>query len=235
MKTEKPIEERTLAIVAMGGSHRDYFFYNFDKEKPGNVADEVWAINSIALVMKCDMAVMMDDMKMMEANPKRKRFTDRIKTELADTPLLTSRAYPEYPQAIQYPLSEVLSKFQIRYLNGSVAYALAYALHMGYKHILLYGCDYMYDNKPGIYERGRGCVEFWIAVGTFVCGANIQVAESSTLMDTANPSFYGYWEQPNLEAVPDPDRPGEFNIEHKGWIPRKQSAGPAVLEDWKDL
>lgn len=235
-KTKKPIEERTLAILAMGGSQRDYFNYNFDKQNEGNVADEVWTINSMALVIKCDMAVITDDMKMMEANPKRYPFTQRLKNELADIPILSTRAYEDYPNVIQYPLEEVLTKFQVKYLNGSVAYALAYALHLGYKKILMYGCDYMYDGKPGVYESGRGCVEFWIAIGTFVCDANIQVAKTSTLMDMHKQEFYGYREQPKLKAVPDPDDPKMYIVKQVGWIPNPPEPDkPRILKDWKEL
>ena len=154
---EKPIEDRTLAIVAMGNSHRDYVYYNFDKEKEANVADEVWAINSIALVIKCDKAVMMDDFKGMSEKPERLPFVNRVKKELLDqgTQVISSRAYEEFgPNLVEYPLVDILNKFQYRYLNGSVAYALTYAMYLGYKRVILYGCDYMYDHKPEYTKRG---------------------------------------------------------------------------------
>lgn len=233
MKTNKPIEERRLAIVAMGNSHRDYVYYNFDKKQPGPVADEVWTINSTAFVLKCDMAVMMDDVKELEG--RRPEYAKRIQTELADLPILTSRAYPDYPQLIQYPIAEVLTQFQYRYLNGSVSYALAYALHKGYKNIILYGCDYMYDHKPGVYERGRGCVEFWIGVGSEKLGARISVAQSSTLMDSNHGGkLYGYLEQPDFKVTTD-DETQKVNLELVGWIPNPVEKKVPVVERLEEL
>src|SRR3990167_6906396 len=195
---------RKLAIVAMGASYRDYLNHNFHKEEEGNVADDIWAVNSAAFTFKHDLAIMMDDMKALEGNPKRKPYTDRIKREL-DTPILTSRKYLDYPTTIEYPLTDIINKFQFKYLNGSVAYALVYALYLGYKNIILYGCDYMYDQKPGLFEKGRGCVEFWIAYGTLKCDAHIMIARTSTLMDSNSFRFYGYREQPVFRGVNNPD------------------------------
>lgn len=205
--------KKKLAIVAMGNSMKDYMYVNFDKERSENIADEVWAINSMAFIIKNDMAVMMDDAKELEG--RRAAYAERIKKELGNHPILTSRAYPDYPQMIQYPLADVLSEFQYQYFNGSVAYALAYALWRGYRNIVIYGCDYMYDHKPGVYERGRGCLEFWIAVGS-ERGAQIGVAKSSTLMDSNNLRFYGYREQPMFDVEKGPR--GKPLVKFKQWV-----------------
>lgn len=215
-------KKKSLAIVAMGASIRDFMYYNFDKKHDRPVTDEVWCINSAALFMKCDMAVMMDDFKELEG--RLPGYVKRVMTEV-DCPVLTSRAYPEFPKLLEYPLAEVLERFQVRYLNGSVAYALAYALLKGYTDIILYGCDYVYDNKPGVYEKGRGCLEFWIALGTFVCNAHISVAQSSTLMDSNNPRFYGYREQPEFKVSKGED--GQAKVTFVKWLPE------AVKEEQK--
>jgi len=218
MRIVAPVDnERSLAIVAMGNSFRDYMYYNFDKDKDGNICDDIWVVNSAAFVLKADMAIMMDDLKDLEE--RRPNYARRIK-EL-DIPVLTSRAYPEYPNVIQYPLDRVLSKYQFKYLNGSVAYGLAFALYMGYKKIMMYGCDYMYDHKPGLYERGRGCVEFWICAGTVIEGADIKIAGSSTLMDSNNPKFYGYRELPKFDIKPSKKDKTRMIINQIGWEPQK--------------
>lgn len=219
-KPSKEFEKRSLAIVAMGNSHRDYTYHNFDKEIDTNVADDIWVINSAAFTFKHDLVVMMDDMQSLAENPKRAPYVKRIMREIK-TPILSSRWYPEIPNIIEFPLADVINKFQFRYLNNSVAYGLAYALYLGYKSIILYGCDYMYDHKPGVFEKGRGCVEFWIAVGTFMCNAKVYVAQSSTLMDSNCMRFYGYREQPKMESQKLPD--GRVLVKQVGWIPNKEA------------
>jgi len=228
---DKPICDRRLALIAMGNSNRDYLNSNYDKDRATNVADEIWAINSTAFVLKCDMAVMMDDMQ--ELEDRRPEYAERIKAELSDTPILTSRAYEDYPSIVQYPLDKVISKYQFRYLNGSVAYGLAYALYMGYKKIILYGCDYMYDHKPGVYERGRGCVEFWIAVGSILEEAEISVASSSTLMDSNGASYYGYREQPMFDVGKNED--GSLKLKFTGWKPAPEPEPEESPEDGKGI
>jgi len=219
MRIIKPVDDqRSLAIVAMGNSFRDYMYYNFDKDKKENICDDIWVVNSAAFVLKADMAIMMDDIKDLEE--RRPNYAERVKN--LDIPVLSSRTYDDYPNIIQYPLDSVLTKYQFKYLNGSVAYGLAFALFMGYKNIMLYGCDYMYDHKPGLYERGRGCVEFWIAIGTVVEGANIKIAGSSTLMDSNNPQFYGYREIPDFDIKPSSKDKTRMIIRHTGWTPKKE-------------
>ena len=211
--------EKTLAIVAMGNSMRDYLYHNYEKKRDGNIADEVWTINSCAFVLKSDMVIMMDDMYgLLERGDEHNRdnYVARIKKELSDTPILTSREYPDFPSTIQYPIAEIMTEYQYSYFNGSVGYAMAYALYTGFRKIILFGCDYMYDHKPGLYERGRGCVEFWIAVGT-ERGADIQVAKSSTLMDSNNPRLYGYRENPEFDVKKGAD--GKTLLTFKGWKP----------------
>lgn len=223
----KPVHERKLAIVAMGGSNRDYMNYNFDKKNPENIADEIWTVNSAAFIFKSDAAIMMDDAKDLEE--RRPEYIQRVKNELGDLPILTSRAYPDYPNMVQYPLAEILTKFQFRYLNGSVAYGLAYALWAGYKNIMLYGCDYMYDNKPAIYESGRGCVEFWIAIGSVICGANIAVAQHSSLMDSNKSGFYGYREQPRFKTSKAEN--GDVLLTFREWIVEEPKDGEAKVSN----
>ena len=45
-------------------------------------------------------------------------------------PIYTSRAYPEFPGAVEFPLAEVMTKTGHGYFNSTVAYALAYALDL---------------------------------------------------------------------------------------------------------
>lgn len=193
---------QTIAIVAMGGSARTYLGVAARAGDRRRIADEIWAINAMAGVISHDRVFHMDDMRLQEA-----RAEAMPKSNVAGLcgwlrthpgPIYTSRAYPEFPGAVEFPLAEVMTKTGHGYFNNTLAYALAYALYLrvttdGARRIQLYGVDFSYAQGHKA-EKGRACVEFWLGLCS-AHGISLVIASDSTLMDANVPEsekFYGY-------------------------------------------
>jgi len=186
-----------VAIVALGPSAKEYF--ELVKMLGGRRAlcDETWAINGLGDVLACDRVFHMDDMAVQEA-----RAAARPGTNIAAMvawmrthrgPIYTSTVRPGYPGMVAFPLEEVISNGGVPYLNNTVAYAIAYARHIGVKKLSLYGVDF---TRPNIHqgEQGRACCEFWLGLCT-ASGMEINLPAETTLMDACAPPaelFYGY-------------------------------------------
>lgn len=192
----------SVAIVAMGASSHTYMRLCAQAGDRHRLADETWVVNAMAGVLTHDRVFHMDDMRLQEmraaVNPKGNvaGLANWLRTHPG--PIYTSRAYPEFPGAVEFPLAEVMTKTGHGYFNSTVAYALAYALylkltHGGPRRLELFGIDFSYPNGHKR-EKGRACVEFWLGL----CSANgidINIAQDSTLMDACVPDeekMYGY-------------------------------------------
>lgn len=160
-------------------------------------ADETWGINAVGGVLLCDRIFHMDDVRVQEARSKARpesniaRMMEWLKFHPG--PILTSRAHPDYPGLVEFPLQDVLRWSKHAYFNSTAAYAIAYAIHIGVKRLSIFGCDYTYPNAHQA-EKGRACVEFWLGLAT-ARGMTIAIAQRSTLMDalhTQQERLYGY-------------------------------------------
>lgn len=187
---------KTVAIVAMGMSSATYLRLASTKGDRHRVADEIWAINSMGGVIKHDLLFHMDDCKVQEARAERQpegNIAGMVGWLKGHPRFITSKAYADYPGAIEFPLEEVINKIGIAYFNNTVAYAVAYAMFLGVEKISLYGVDFSYENGHKA-EKGRGCVEFLLGAAS-AGGIAVEVASDSTLLDAnVNESmrFYGY-------------------------------------------
>jgi hypothetical protein len=97
---------------------------------------------------------------------------------------MTSRAHPDFPALIEFPLEDVINNLGLAYFNGTAAYAVAYAIHLGATKISLFGCDFSYERSHHA-EKGRGCLEFWLGVRP-ARGIELGFADRSSLMDTCD-------------------------------------------------
>jgi SAM-dependent methyltransferase len=191
-----------VSIVGLGPSN--VAFYELAKGLGGASAycDEVWGINAIGDVLKCDRIFHMDDLLVQEARAKERPGSNIaamvrwLKTHPG--PIYTSRVRPGYPGLVAFPLEEVLnakhdSNGGAPYFNSTAAYAVAYAIHIGVKRISLFGIDYTLPNAHKA-EQGRACVEFWLGIAA-ARGIEITVPEQSSLLDACAPEaerLYGY-------------------------------------------
>lgn len=188
-----------VAILGLGPSLEQ--FVDMTKRMGGTkpFCDEVWGINALGDILKCDRIFHMDDVRVQE-----RRAEALPKSNIAHMlrwmrqhpgPIYTSRV-PEdnkYPGLVEYPLQDVLNDVGMGYFNSTAAYAVAYAIHIGVKEISMYGCDFSYPNSHQA-EMGRACVEFWLGVA-YARGIKLGFAEKTSLLDMIYPEehhFYGY-------------------------------------------
>jgi hypothetical protein len=165
------------------------------------VADETWAINAMGGIIQHDRLFIMDDLPYFakiakEQNQALSGYGDWLNKHPG--PIYAQKAYKDFPGAVPYPLEDVLNSIGYAYLNNTTAYALAYAIHLGVRHVKLYGMDFTYAKNKGFAEAGRACIEHWVRDA---CWRNIKVtiAPSSTLMDHCTGRvLYGYSNPPDV-------------------------------------
>lgn len=188
---------RSVAILGMGPSLQTYVRLATKAGDRRMVADETWCVNATAGTLAYDRIFHMDDMRLQERRAEAAPDSNVagmlrwLRTHAG--PIYTSRVYPEYPGAVEYPLAEVLGRFPHPRFTSTPPYAVALAVAIGVAEIQLYGLDYDYSDS-GKVEKGRACTEFWLGVA-MARGVRVKVAEDSTLLDTdASPEsrFYGF-------------------------------------------
>lgn len=193
----KPSTERHICILGLGYSLDQYT--DQVKRAGGRSAfcDEVWAINALGNVFDCDLVFHMDDIRIQliraEARPASNIAAMTKWLKDSRVPVVTSRAHPDYPALVEFPLEDVLNNLGHDYFNNTAAYAIALAIHTGATKISCWGMDYTYANTHDA-EKGRACVEFWLGVA-HARGIEIKLPSTTTLMDSMCPKaarLYGY-------------------------------------------
>ena len=196
MVAEFPVPEH-VAILGLGPSLEQYV--DITKRLGGKHAycTEVWGINAVAGTILCDRVFHMDDVRIQEvraaAQPESNIARMLQWLRVHPGPVITSREHPEYPGLVAFPLEEVVNSLGQAYFNSTAAYAVAYAIHIGVRHISIFGCDYTYPDAHDA-EKGRGCLEFWLGIAS-ARGIKISVPKTSSLLDgiyTQQEHFYGY-------------------------------------------
>lgn len=156
-KTALETRPETIAIVALGPTSSHYHLENSKKKKLPHY-DEIWTVNS-ANYIKCDKAWIMDDLRRVA-----KRYPEwTARLQASKDPIITCRAYPEYPTAVEYPIEEVTSALKEDYFAVTPAYMIAYALYIGVKTAYIYGCDFYYPGSLSV-ESGAACVAYWLGI-----------------------------------------------------------------------
>ncbi|MCR4301085.1 MAG: hypothetical protein NUV51_05695, partial [Sulfuricaulis sp.] len=186
-----------VAILGLGPSLDQYLDITKRQGGRSKFCDEVWSINALGNVFDCDLVFHMDDVRIQEIRAKAAPASNIaamlkwIKT--SRVPVVTSRAHPDYPALVEFPLQDVLNHLGHDYFNNTAAYAVAFAIHIGVAQISLFGMDYTYP-KAHDAERGRACVEFWLGQA-HARGIKINLPKTTTLMDSMYPRasrLYGY-------------------------------------------
>lgn len=186
-----------VAILGLGPSLSDFVYVTRVLGGRSNFCDEVWGINALGDVLQCDRVFHMDDVRIQEI-----RAQARPESNIAAMlkwmrkhpgPIYTSRAHPDYPGLVPFPLEDVYNSTGFVYFNSTAAYAVAFAIHIGVKRITVAGMDFTYPNAADS-EKGRACVEFWLGIAA-ARGIEISVLRTSSLMDACMPyekRAYGY-------------------------------------------
>jgi len=195
-----------VAILGLGPSVAEFLDFSKRLGSTKRLCDEVWAINALGGVLKCDRIFHMDDIRIQEARAKADpgsniaAMVEWIKEHPG--PIYTSRPHPSYPGMVAFPLEDVLNHFQHDYFNSTAAYAVAYAVYIGVKKILLFGVDFTYPNSHKA-EKGRACVEFWLGQAS-ARGIKISLPKTTSLMDAIHDRserLYGY-DTVDVQLVP---------------------------------
>lgn len=188
---------KSIAIIGLGPSSGDYL--DMIKRQGGRrgTFDQVWTINAMGDVLNCDVVFHMDDVRIQEiraaARPQSNiaAMLDWMRT--CQVPIVSSRAHPDYPSIVEFPLEEVLNDVGHAYFNSTAAYAVAFAIYAEATEISIFGMDFSYANVHDA-EKGRGCVEFWLGKA-HERGIKLHFPRSTTLMDsnlTDQQRLYGY-------------------------------------------
>lgn len=95
----------------------------------------------------------------------------------------------EYIDRDNYPLQEIIKKFNTDYFSNTVDYAIALALYEGFNDIHLYGVNMI---SGGEYAYQKPGVDFWCG---YAKGMGVSVTVHgliSTIMKTRDGLLYGY-------------------------------------------
>ena len=186
---------RSVVVVSLGPTKNDYTSM-MTAHEPEIVADEVWTINTGLRWCVADLAFIMDDLLWYAT--RYPAYGDLLRK--SRIPIITNRAYPEFPRAVEYPLAEVIDRVgeESAYFHNSVPYVLAYALHIGVQKVTLFGCDYTFPGTTAR-EDDRANAEYWVGY-LRASGVQVFVPSTTTLLSARRgPYFYGYLRQPILK------------------------------------
>jgi hypothetical protein len=233
----------TVALVAMGSSRMDYEAEVMRTGGKSGVADETWVVNKLGAVLHHDILFRMDDLQEEHAC-NMKRGCNKDDKTIHDTfdeflinhnkPIITSTAYDEYPMSVTYPLEDVINSIGYSYFLSTPAYAAAYAIHLGVKHLKVYGCDYVYKNNLYLAESGRANLEFILAVG-MMKGVTVEIAPTSTLI-AQNRDIFGYFYayKKVIEVVESEEEDKQFEVRERPDL-TEQHIKKQKLEEQKQL
>lgn len=189
---------KRVAILGLGPSVAQYL--ELTKRAGGRHKhfDETWCINALGDVFACDVVFHMDDVRIQEiraaAAPDSNIAAMLAWLKTHPGPVITSRAHPDYPGLVEFPLQEFLQQVDgSAYFNSTAAYAIAYAIFIGVEHLAVFGNDFTYENSHHA-EKGRACVEWWLGYAK-ARGMQVTVPHVSSLLDACNTQadrLYGY-------------------------------------------
>jgi SAM-dependent methyltransferase len=206
-----------IAILGLGPSVDQYLDYTKRLGGRSAFCDEVWAINALGNVLDCDLVFHMDDIRVQErravAAPESNIAAMVRWLKTSRVPVVTSRAHPDYPALVEFPLEDVLNNLEHDYFNSTAAYAVAFAIHIGATKISCFGFDFTYANSHQA-EKGRACVEFWLGVAK-ARGIKLSMPKTTTLMDAMSERkdrLYGY---DTLDVIFDIQEDGSVKLQFK--------------------
>jgi hypothetical protein len=203
-----------VALIAAGPSKSEWVDLMCAAAIEGPMVDEVWGINGVGRAIRVDLTFMMDDYRFERGLQPTKAAWYRD----AGHPIISSVPIRDLPNIHAYPLDAVLSLTGARdYFNHTVPYAIAYAVALGVKEMLIFGADYVaagaaYGNNPrlgfnhDLPARYMSCTAYWAGYAT-ARGMDVVICPRSPLIDADVPQkhrFYGYLLKPVLRHGPAP-------------------------------
>lgn len=167
---------KVVAMIGLGPSHYDFVTVAGCK-KDFLVPDEVWGVNSTLGVYNLDKCFVMDDLiQIRQTYP---QWAGRLAT--TTVPIITCRAYKEFPTSIAFPIKEVMECVKDDLFTTSVAYMIGYAMLTNVRELYLFGMDFQYPGGSAK-EPGAEAVAYLLGMAK-ERGVNYHIPQSSTLLD----------------------------------------------------
>jgi len=191
-----------IAILANGDTVKQ--FTNTASVKPNY--DEVWGLNQQAAWkgIRLDRCFIMDDLKLRMPFYAGHDFVEWLKTY--DRPIITSKAYDEWPTSEDFPIKEICHYFGVPLgtaMYSTVDYMIAIAIYEGATQIDLYGVDMTHKSAPTEMVLGTAA---WIGAA-LARGVLVKTLQGSIFTFLANPGIsmeaglYGYVQKPRIEDL----------------------------------
>lgn len=185
--------------------------------------DQVWGLNQQATWqgIELDKCFVMDDLKLRMPFYAGYEFCDWLKTY--EKPIITSRAYPEWPTSEDYPIKEIAHYFGLPLgvaMYSSPDYMIALAIYEGATNIDLFGVDMSTENNP--YEM-RAATAQWIGAA-HARGVLVRTFVGSWFQIFTHPGYamesglYGYVRRPRIEDLANQDY-------YQAWIDTREELG----------
>ncbi len=209
-----------VAILANGDTVKNY---TKRKSHLPRKYDQVWGLNQQATWegSEMDRCFVMDDLKLRMPFYAGYEFCDWLKSY--EKPIITSKAYPEWPTSEDYPIEEIAKYFGLPLgvcMYSTPDYMIALAIYEGATHIDLFGVD-MADSRGQL--EMRCSTAMWIGaaqargvlVRTFI-GSYFQFfTNPGMVMESA---LYGYARRPRIEDLANQDY-------YQAWIDTREELG----------
>ncbi len=154
---------------------------------------ENWGVNDLILRRNVNLTFHMHNIDKLMTIDNERDVLELIfdKTKSLGSSFITLERYSYVPNCIEYPLDEIVTKFKTTYFGSSLDFMMAYAIHLEYEKIILYGVNMVLQNE---YLHQKPSLEFWIGLAK---GKGIEVDIISdekyiNICQTFNEMIYGY-------------------------------------------
>jgi len=153
-----PVSKRRLAIVGSHPATRELAPYD-------DPMTEIWLFNESAqkpsVYRRWDalLQIHLPEVYTSLANWVNAEHWKWLQEEHAGKRIYMQEVDPRVPASVRYPLEEILQMTPRHYLRSSPAMALALAIYLGYKHVLLYGSE-LTSNTEYAYQATN--YAYWI-------------------------------------------------------------------------
>ncbi len=179
-----------VAIVALGASSRSFLTEQMGNPGLARPFDEVWTVNRGFRAFYHDRLFVMDDLRWL--SKEKKDYARWLKKH--DKPIITSTVYDEFPMAVEYPLQEVMETIQDDLFTvNTVAYMVAYAIHIRVKEVSIYGADFCYPD--GNFAESGGQAVAYLCGMMRHFGMTHRIPGSSTLLYANRVKLNSYGQQ----------------------------------------
>jgi hypothetical protein len=195
-------QPKNVVLVCLGHSHQNYIAAAMDRETPDWLlnADEVWTLNRGALVLKHDLAFVLDYLDGEAAHFP--GYASMLWKH--DRPLITSKAIGWPGHVYEYPFDSLWGWLTLTvrpghqtWLINSVPLILIYAAWIGVKTLTIFGADYQGHSQQ---EDGHACLAYWTGMMEHQ-GLQVKVPDTTQLLGANRRYVYGY----PVDADPRPD------------------------------